>query len=95
VCHRTTIRFQKSKKSYYCVLRERVVELHESEKAQKKNKTPKQMLDLAICFNVNRKVLNVLIRQNGEARLGADEFHLSIGSQKGGETTRKVAQWAK
>uniref|UniRef100_A0A914VYV2 Insulin receptor substrate 1 n=1 Tax=Plectus sambesii TaxID=2011161 RepID=A0A914VYV2_9BILA len=46
----------KSKKSFYCVLRERVIELHESEKSQKKNKTPKLIIDLAICFNVNRKV---------------------------------------
>ncbi|VDK48433.1 unnamed protein product [Anisakis simplex] len=44
----------KSKKTYYAVLLERALELHESEKSQKKRRHAKYLIDLSICFNINR-----------------------------------------
>uniref|UniRef100_A0A914RDH7 Uncharacterized protein n=1 Tax=Parascaris equorum TaxID=6256 RepID=A0A914RDH7_PAREQ len=48
--------FQKSKKCYYAVLCERALELHESEKSQKKKRHAKHLLDLSTCFNIDRHV---------------------------------------
>uniref|UniRef100_A0A915AZN1 PH domain-containing protein n=1 Tax=Parascaris univalens TaxID=6257 RepID=A0A915AZN1_PARUN len=44
----------KSKKCYYAVLCERALELHESEKSQKKKRHAKHLLDLSTCFNIDR-----------------------------------------
>jgi hypothetical protein len=43
-----------SKRVYFAVLSERSLELHESEKLQKKKKSAKHIIDLSNCFNVSR-----------------------------------------
>ncbi|CAJ0959071.1 unnamed protein product, partial [Mesorhabditis belari] len=43
----------KSKKSFYAVLVERALELHESEKTYRKKKPPKHTIDLSVAFNVH------------------------------------------
>ncbi|KAI1724265.1 insulin receptor substrate 2-B [Ditylenchus destructor] len=42
----------KAKKTFYGVLSERCIDLHESEKSQRKKKGAKHLVDLANCFNV-------------------------------------------
>ncbi|KHN74588.1 Insulin receptor substrate 1 [Toxocara canis] len=44
----------KSKKCYYAVLCERALELHESEKSQKKKRHARHLIDLSTCFNIDR-----------------------------------------
>uniref|UniRef100_A0A0M3I405 Transposase n=1 Tax=Ascaris lumbricoides TaxID=6252 RepID=A0A0M3I405_ASCLU len=46
----------KSKKCYYAILCERALELHESEKSQKKKRHAKHLVDLSTCFNIDRHV---------------------------------------
>ncbi|KAL3082324.1 hypothetical protein niasHT_031497 [Heterodera trifolii] len=47
---------KKKGQSMYAVLSERALELHESEKAQRKKKGTKSIVDLSKCFNVSQQV---------------------------------------
>ena len=42
----------------YAVLSERALELHESEKAYRKRKGNRAIVDLSKCFNVSQQVFN-------------------------------------
>ncbi|KAH7699492.1 PH domain-containing protein, partial [Aphelenchoides avenae] len=83
----TSVRQQKStKRVYFAFLTERSLELHESEKCQRKKKSAKYILDLSICFNVahhyDPKLKQCL------SVLAPDESLILKG-----ESDRETAQW--
>uniref|UniRef100_A0A1I7WPL9 DDE_Tnp_1_7 domain-containing protein n=1 Tax=Heterorhabditis bacteriophora TaxID=37862 RepID=A0A1I7WPL9_HETBA len=49
----------KSKKTYYAVLCERALELHESEKSYRKRKPARHLIDLSIAFNIHNDHVSI------------------------------------
>ncbi|EYC44254.1 hypothetical protein Y032_0467g1995 [Ancylostoma ceylanicum] len=84
----------KTKKSYYAVLCERALELHESEKSYRKHKSARHLIDLSIAFNVHNEHFDPKLKRC-VCLMGPDEtlcLKVDDGG-KSGDDGRQNAEW--
>uniref|UniRef100_A0A0K0CW24 PH domain-containing protein n=1 Tax=Angiostrongylus cantonensis TaxID=6313 RepID=A0A0K0CW24_ANGCA len=86
--------FQKSRKTYYAVLCERALELHDSEKTYRKGKSARYLIDLSIAFNLHNEHLDPKLKRC-VCLMGPDEtLCLKVDDAgKGGDEGRQNAEW--
>ncbi|KAK6061840.1 hypothetical protein COOONC_00494, partial [Cooperia oncophora] len=86
--------FQKSRKSYYAVLCERALELHESEKTYRKRKSARHLIDLSIAFNLHNEHFDPKLKRC-VCLMGPDEtLCLKVDDVgKGGDEGRQNTEW--
>ncbi|VDK45500.1 unnamed protein product [Cylicostephanus goldi] len=84
----------KSKKSYYAVLCERALELHESEKAYRKHKSARHLIDLSTAFNLHNDHFDPKLKRC-VCLMGPDEtlcLRVDDGG-KAGDDGRQNTEW--